>query len=109
MSSELLTIHRRTIAITDAQSFEVKGYVRNILKAATVRNAALAETAVDLWYEVYPEAEHSPSCLVISIIGTGNPVPPTRIGMHIDTVITPAGLVWHVYGYTIDMSEGGDD
>ena len=91
MSSELLTIHRRTIAITD------------------VRNAALAETAVDLWYEVYPEAEHSPSRLVISIIGTGNPVPPTRIGTHIDTVITPAGLVWHVYGSTIDRSEGGDD
>ncbi len=108
MSAEILSIHRKTIAITDSQSFEVKGYVRRILKAATVRNAALADTAVDLWYEVYPEAQHSPSRLVITIVGTGNPVPQGRIGDYIETVITPSGLVWHVYGYAIDLSEHGE-
>ena len=58
---------------------------------------ALPNAGLDLWYEVYPTLTNSESVVTITIVGTGNQIPIGRIGDYIDTVVTPSGLVWHVY------------
>ena len=92
-----LTIHRRPIAIIDQQVFEVTGYVRRVLAAANPRVPALHDTGLDLWYEVYPTLTTSESIVTVTIVGTGSQIPTGRIGDYINTVVTPSGLVWHVY------------
>ncbi|WP_287004624.1 MULTISPECIES: DUF7352 domain-containing protein [Gordonia] len=92
-----LTIHRKIVGIIDQQTFTVAGYVRRVLAAANPRVPALHDTGLDLWYEVYPTLTNSESVVTITIVGTGNQIPIGRIGDYIDTVVTPSGLVWHVY------------
>lgn len=46
---------------------------------------------------MYPTLTNSESVVTITIVGTGNQIPIGRIGDYIDTVVTPSGLVWHVY------------
>lgn len=106
MSAEVLTIHRHTAPISNESSFTVDGFVRRILKVAVPRNPALEETALDVWYEVYPDSPHK-TTIRLCVYGTGHwLMPPTPAGNYLDSVITPAGLVWHVYADTeVEMSE----
>lgn len=49
-----------------------------------------------VWVEYEPDGREPHESLHLSFIGTGHPVPPD--GRHVGSVITAAGLVWHVYG-----------
>lgn len=97
--TEHLTIHRRTIGVTDRQSFTEPGYVHRLLSVAPVRQPNLAEVAIDVWFEVYPGSP-SATRVDVSVVGTGNPIPENTPFHHIGTVVTPAGMVWHVYADT---------
>ncbi|AYR03143.1 hypothetical protein KNU21_gp81 [Gordonia phage Nordenberg] len=99
MNEPTLTIHRRTVGVTDWQSFTVPGYVKRLLSVALSRDPLLAEIGIDIWYEVYPEHEGA-SEVAVQVIGTGGRFPTARLGDPIGTVVTPAGMVWHVYAYS---------
>lgn len=100
-----LTVHRRTVPIVGDSSFTVDGFARRILKVAVPRDEAIEETALDIWYEVYPTSPQR-TTIRLCVFGTGHPLPPTPIGNYLDSVITPAGLVWHVYVETeVEMGE----
>jgi hypothetical protein len=45
-----------------------------------------------VWVELDPDGADLPT--VLTFIGTGHPVP---AGYHVGSVVTPVGLVWHVY------------
>ncbi|QFG13492.1 hypothetical protein PP501_gp60 [Gordonia phage Powerball] len=107
MSEPVLAIHRQTVPITDMYSFNTTGFVRRILKADNVRTTALMDTALDVWFETYDNDR--PCRVIIHVVGTGNPMPRGRIGDHIDSVITPSGLVWHVYGRIVDLADLAED
>lgn len=96
-SEPALTIHRKIVGIIDQQTFTVAGYVRRVLAGANPRVPTLCNTSLDLWYEVYPTLTTSESVVTVTIVGTGNQIPTGRIGDYINTVVTPSGLVWHVY------------
>lgn len=85
------------------QSLVVAGFARKVISATPVRTAELQETSIDIWYEAYP---HSPkrTTLTLCILQAGQPIPPIVIA-HVDTVITPAGVVWHVYATAQEVSE----
>lgn len=106
--SQTLNIHRRTLPIPLAASVSitVDGFARRVLKVAVPRDEAIEETALDVWYEVYPDSPHK-TTIRFFVVGTGEEMsPPLPAGAYLDSVITPAGLVWHVYGDTeVEMSK----
>lgn len=86
------TVHRSTCAVTDVQTVDLPG--RPIpLSVAPARNG-LADVAFDLWYEIDTDDEQRTGVLVHTV-GTGMPVP--EHGDFIGTIVTPSGLVWHIY------------
>ncbi|MFV8169851.1 hypothetical protein [Mycolicibacterium peregrinum] len=86
------SIHRLQIDITDYQ--EIAGS-RRVLSAAPARDGQ--SDVIDIWFET--SDRDMPTG--IYIFGTGHPTPWdhwTRENWRfIDTVVTPSGLVWHVY------------
>lgn len=82
-------IHRVTIPIADEQIVEMHN-AGTILSVAPTRDGR--SDVVDLWFTTY---EHElTGSRPVRMAGTGHPRP---YGRFIGTVVTPAGLVWHVF------------
>ena len=83
-------IHRATLPVVDSQALAIHGGGQ-VLSVAPTRDGGSAY--IDLWFTTYP-AEERGDRRWIHIAGTGHPRPPGRF---VGTVVTPAGLVWHVF------------
>lgn len=87
------SIHRVQIPVEDYQEITGPGLV---ISAAADRGGR--SDVIDVWFET---GSSTPSPTGIYIFGTGRPTPWsswTRYAWrHVDTVVTPSGLVWHVY------------
>lgn len=88
-----MTIYRLQIPVTDQADYELTGPV---ISAAPDRGGR--SDVIDIWFE---HTGGEPRKRGVYIFGTGHPQPWnqwTRDNWHfIDTVVTPSGLVWHVY------------
>jgi hypothetical protein len=87
-------ILRWSIGITDLQYLEVPAPGR-ILSVAQSRE--VPDHGIDLWTVARTGAQDITR--TIYVVGTGNPMPdPGPMGMDfIGTVVTPSGLIWHVF------------
>lgn len=56
-----------------------------------------------VWVEYEPDGREQHETLHLTFIGTGQPVPVD--GRHVGSVITSAGLVWHMYGLWMEPGE----
>jgi hypothetical protein len=90
-----VSIFRHTIKVTDpdVQTLQLTGPP---ISVATDRGGQ--SDRFDMWYE---EAWDDPRPVTIYVFGTGHPTPWTGHTRHayrfLGTVLTPLGLVWHVY------------
>lgn len=88
-----MSIFREQIEVKDYQELTLSG--GRILSARPTRDGG--SDHVDIWFE----ATGANPTVAIYIFGTGHPTPWTGWTRHawefIDTVVTPSGLVWHVY------------
>lgn len=83
-------IHRITIDVEDEQAL-VLHPASQILSVAPTRDGGSGQ--VDMWFTAYPhETTHHERPVYMA--GTGMPRPQGRF---IGTVVTPSGLVWHVF------------
>lgn len=86
-------IHRVSVRVADYQELDIDGPVISVAADRDGRSDVL-----DLWFESGGPTE---GLTAIYVFGTGHPTPwngYTRHGWQfIGTVITPSGLVWHVY------------
>ena len=82
-------IHRATLEVTDRQLLAIHPGGQ-ILSVAPTRDGLSSQ--IDVSFTTYPG--HGIETRWIHIAGTGHPVPPGRF---VGTVVTPAGLVWHVF------------
>lgn len=82
-------IHRVTLTVTDRQLISIHPGGQ-ILSVAPTRDGRSSQ--IDMWFTTYPGRDIERRW--IHIAGTGHPVPPGRF---IGTVVTPAGLIWHVF------------
>jgi hypothetical protein len=83
-------IHRATLEVTDRQLLAIHPGGQ-ILSVAPTRDGLSSQ--IDVWFTTYP-SRHGIETRWIHIAGTGQTVPPGRF---VGTVVTPAGLVWHVF------------
>ncbi|WP_027500826.1 DUF7352 domain-containing protein [Rhodococcus sp. UNC363MFTsu5.1] len=83
-------IHRVTIPVADRQLVAIHAGGQ-VLSVAPTRDGG--SDHVDLWFTTYP-AEDRGDQRWIHIAGTGHHRPPGRF---VGTVVTPSGLVWHVF------------
>lgn len=92
-----MRIHRYELDITDRQTVTLPlGY--ELLSVAVSRTDP--NGLIDMWAQVPEMATPIPA--VIHIIGTGNPMPDDLTNdrtrrKFLGTVVTPGGLVWHVF------------
>lgn len=89
MSTIEPAIHRVTLPVTDEQSISMHG-AGEVLSVAPTRDGR--SDVIDLWFTTYPTED--PGSRPIYMAGTGHPRPR---GKFIGTVVTPYGLVWHVF------------
>ena len=91
----LRSIHRITVDINagDRQTLELTGPPISVAPDRGGRSDVF-----DLWYEHDPTTTET---VTILIFGTGHPVPWGRYDRHayrhLGTIVTPSGLVWHIY------------
>lgn len=83
-------IYRFTLPVLDGQVLSIHAGAQ-ILSVAPTRDGS--SDRIDLWASTYPN-DLPRSGRWIHIAGTGHPLP---TGRFIGTVVTPAGLVWHVF------------
>ena len=63
---------------------------------ASYLNVALAQSNLPtVWVELEPGGV---GVILLTFVGTGHPVPEDFDMTHVGSCVTPAGLVWHVYG-----------
>lgn len=95
------SIHRISVEVTDYQELDLTGPP---ISVAATRDGS--SNIFDLWFEhmegnrpAYEPNYHGR--YGIYVFGTGHPVPWTHYSRHawkfLGTVVTPSGLVWHVY------------
>lgn len=107
-----MRVIRHELEITDYQTLTMPGSGTTL---SVARSRTRPDTAIDLWSLDYEDLGDSYALpLGIYVIGTGNPMPielqgaplaegeslpPTRWRWHrfAGTVVTPSGLVWHVF------------
>jgi hypothetical protein len=89
MTSRIL---RWSIGITDLQYLEVPAPGR-IMSVARSRD--VPDHGIDLWTVGEDAAEKVTR--TIYVIGTGNLMPEVAPIYFVGTVVTPSGLVWHVF------------
>jgi hypothetical protein len=82
-------IHRVALDIEDAQVVDMHPS-GEILSVAPTRDGRSGQ--VDLWFTTYPNEPNGKRWVYMA--GTGMPRPPGRF---VGTVVTPVGLVWHVF------------
>lgn len=91
-----MRVIRHQIAITDYQEVTLPASGKP-LSVALSRVPDLQNHAIDLWSLDYQML--AAKTLSIYVVGTGNPIPEgVGIDSFIGTVVTPSGLVWHVFG-----------
>jgi hypothetical protein len=91
------SIHRVSVQVEDKQVLHLSGPP---ISVAPDRGGS--SDCFDLWFEhmdgSVPSAEDG--CTIL-VFGTGHPVPWSQYSRHayqfLGTVVTPSGLVWHVY------------
>lgn len=98
------SIHRITVNVEDYQELDLTGPAVSVAADREYRSDRF-----DLWYEHYdPDLAGNSHALAgvgqpraLYVFGTGHPVPWTAWTRHawhfLGTVVTPSGLVWHVY------------
>lgn len=88
-----MSIHRTLVPVTDYQEIEISGPPISVAADRSGRS-----DAIDLWFEADGPND---GLTAIYIFGTGHPTPWNGWTRHawrfIGTVVTPSGLVWHVY------------
>lgn len=88
------SIHRVTVNVEDYQELELTGPP---ISVAASRDGG--SDTFDLWFEHMDDCRQHPYAMLV--FGTGHPVPWSRHSRHgyrfLGTVVTPSGLVWHVY------------
>lgn len=88
------SIHRISVKVEDYQELALTGPP---LSVAASRDGS--SDSFDLWYEHMDDCREHP--YPVWVFGTGHPVPWTRNTRHawrlLGTVVTPSGLVWHVF------------
>lgn len=89
MSDIRSVIRRVTLDVEDAQAIDMH-QAGEILSVAPTRDGGSGQ--VDLWFTTYLNEPSSKRWVFMA--GTGMPRPPGRF---IGTVVTPSGLVWHVF------------
>lgn len=92
-----MRILRHQIGVVDSQILTLPGG-GTLLSAAVSRTAP--EHAIDVW-SLTPQVQGAHTEIEVFVIGTGNPIPDAAqeallMGKFLGTVVTPAGLVWHV-------------
>ena len=97
-----MKVIRHELEIADYQEIPVPE--GEFLSVAVSRSAP--NTAIDMW-TLDKEVSPRPRVVAVYIVGTGNPMPTqldtddqvwARTWRHfIGTVVTPSGLVWHVF------------
>lgn len=88
-----MRVHRYELDVTDYQQLELP-WSYELLSVAPSHDDP--DRRIDLWVQA-PEV--APSVQAdIYIVGTGNPMPPVLALEFVGTVVTPIGLVWHVFG-----------
>ena len=87
------SIHRVQVAVEDYQELDLSGPPISVAADRDFRSDRF-----DMWFETGGPTE-GPTALWV--FGTGHPTPWTARTRHawrfIGTVVTPSGLVWHVY------------
>ena len=87
-----MSIHRVSVNVTDYQELNLSGPPISVAADRDGRSSCF-----DLWFETGDRTTPT----AIYIFGTGHPTPwnplTRRSWAFIGTVVTPAGLVWHVY------------
>ena len=86
LSDNYAVIHRVSIPIVDVQTVDC--FPGEILSVAPTRDGR--RDRIDLWFTRYKTA----SPREVFVVGTGQPY---SRGRFVGTVVTPAGLVWHVF------------
>lgn len=88
-----MSIFRKTIPVTDYQ--ELSDVAGRIISAKPTRDGR--SDVIDIWFE----NSGGDVKVGVYIFGTGHPTPWTGWTRYawsfVDTVVTPSGLVWHVY------------
>lgn len=82
-------IHRVTLDVTDAQLIAIP-HVGQVLSVAPTRDGGSSQ--IDLWFTTSPGEPNGKRWIYMA--GTGHPLPDGRF---VGTVVTPSGLVWHVF------------
>lgn len=100
------SIHRVSVIVEDYQELDLTG-----LPISVAADRVGFSDRFDLWYEHLDGDRPAFKRFPIWVFGTGHPVPWTALNRHhwhfIGTVVTPAGLVWHVYtGPRLDQVTG---
>lgn len=83
-------IYRAVLPVTDSQAIEIHP-IGEILSVAPTRDGRSDQ--IDLWFTTFETADRDHRRW-IHIAGTGHPRPDGRF---VGTVVTPSGLVWHVF------------
>ena len=82
-------IHRVTLDVEDEQIVTIHN-AGHVLSVAPTRDGGSGQ--VDLWFTTYPSEPNGKRWVYMA--GTGMPRPGGRF---VGTVVTPSGLVWHVF------------
>lgn len=82
-------IHRLALPVQDVQFVEMSS-ASEILSVAPTRDGR--SDVIDMWFTAYPN--ESTRRRAVRMAGTGHPLP---FGRFVGTVVTPSGLVWHVF------------
>lgn len=94
------SIHRISVEVADYQEIDLTGPAISVAADREFRSDRF-----DLWYEHYEDTGPALAGLTLTralyVIGTGHPVPWTPWTRYaftfLGTVVTPSGLVWHIY------------
>lgn len=88
------SIYRTSLEVADYQEVPLSGTPISVAADRDGRSGCF-----DLWFEHMADCTALP--YAVYVFGTGNPVPWGIYTRHawqfIGTVVTPAGLVWHIY------------
>lgn len=90
MDQDAPVIYRLTLAVVDEQTVQMHE-ASEILSVAPTRDGGSDQ--IDLWFTTYPRIRDRVS-RVVRMAGTGMQRPD---GQFVGTVVTPSGLVFHVF------------
>lgn len=103
-------IYRYELGITDYQEISLPGEFWDTEFLSVAVSRTNPNNRIDLW-SLVREGDGSPGHRVgVHVIGTGNPIPKELTDaferQFVGTVVTPIGLVWHVFVRSPEDSRG---